>query len=384
MKPADRLEHITEYYFSKKLREVGQRMSNGEPIINLGIGSPDLAPPKEVSSALVKALEHPNAHQYQSYKGISALRKAYADFYQRKYYVWLNPESEILPLIGSKEGIMHISMAFLNPGDRALIPNPGYPTYSSVTRLVGANPLYYDLNEENNWFPDLERLSQHDFSNVKIMWLNYPHMPTGAKASIKNFERLIEFAEKNNILLINDNPYSFIRTTNPLSIFNAKKASHHCLELTSLSKTFNMAGWRMGALIGSETLINTILKVKSNMDSGQFYPSQQGAVAALQLDESWLRMINAEYTSRFKAMKKLVRVLGCNIVASKTGMFIWAELTNNQTSVEFVDALLDEHHIFIAPGSIFGSNGEGYVRFSLCTPAGKIEKAVKRLTQKKV
>ncbi|MGB8705654.1 MAG: aminotransferase class I/II-fold pyridoxal phosphate-dependent enzyme [Gillisia sp.] len=379
MEQATRLDHVQEYYFSAKLREVRGLEAAGKPIINLGIGSPDLPPPPEVIQSLNEALKNPAAHQYQPYKGTTDFRKAIQEFYKNHYEVNLNPETEILPLMGSKEGITHISMAFLNEGDEALIPDPGYPTYTSVTRLTGATPVYYKLNEAQNWQPDFEALSKMDLSKVKLMWVNYPHMPTGASSEEKVFDRLVQFAKKNDILIVNDNPYSFILNDHPKSILKAEGAKEVVLELNSLSKSFNMAGWRIGMVCGSERNLNTILKVKTNMDSGMFYPLQAGAAAALRLPQSWFDSQNKIYKVRKQKIIKLAEGLGCHISQMQTGMFLWAKVPEGFTSEGFVDHLLHTKHIFAAPGFIFGSQGEGYVRFSLCASEEIIDNAIKRI-----
>jgi LL-diaminopimelate aminotransferase len=376
---AKRLDVVEEYYFSSKLREVRQLQSEGKPIINMGIGSPDLNPSKAVIEAVVSAMQDENAHQYQSYQGLPELRKGMADFYQNNYGVALNPVNEILPLMGSKEGIMHISLAFLNEGDHVLIPNPGYPTYTSVTNLVGAVPVYYDLKEDNNWEPDFEALEKSDLSKVKIMWLGYPHMPTGARGSLELFEKLVAFAKKHKILLINDNPYSFVLNDKPMSLLQVEGAKNVALELNSLSKTFNMAGWRVGMVLGNATTIDAVLKVKSNMDSGMFYGIQKGAVAALNCDKSWFEEQNVIYRRRRELTNKLAEKLGCKVYAEGVGLFVWAKLPEGIASAEdFIDQILYEKHIFITPGTIFGSNGEGYIRFALCVKEEKIQEAIER------
>lgn len=376
---ANRLHTVEEYYFSKKLREVREMIAQGKNVINMGIGSPDLPPHPKVIEAMQQAAVEPNAHQYQSYQGIPALREGIAAFYQSHFNVPLNPNNEVLPLMGSKEGIMHISLAFLNAGDEVLIPNPGYPTYTSVTKLVEAVPRYYNLQEENHWFPDLEALEQTDLSKVKIMWLSYPHMPTGAKASKAVFEQLVAFAKKHEILLVNDNPYSFVLNDDQLSILQVEGAKEIALELNSLSKSFNMAGWRIGMVAGSTTHIDAVLKVKSNMDSGMFYAVQKGAVAALQLDKTWFESLNSVYLKRKKLMLTLAEKLGCTVDKDAVGMFVWCKLPNTATSSEaFIDEVLQEKEIFIAPGTIFGRQGEGYIRFSLCVSEEKIEEAINR------
>jgi len=376
---AKRLDIVEEYYFSSKLREVRQLASEGKPIINMGIGSPDLRPSQAVIDAVTLAMQEENAHQYQSYQGLPELRKGMADFYQNNYGVALNLNTEILPLMGSKEGIMHISLAFLNEGDHVLIPNPGYPTYSSVTNLVGAIPVYYDLKEVNNWEPDLEALDKLDLSKVKLMWLGYPHMPTGARGSLELFEKLVAFAKKHNIILINDNPYSFVLNDNPMSLLQVEGAKDVALELNSLSKTFNMAGWRVGMVLGNAACIDAVLKVKSNMDSGMFFGIQKGAVEALKSDKSWFDSMNAVYKKRRILTEQLAEILGCEVYKEGVGLFVWAKLPAGITSAEkFIDEILYEKSIFITPGTIFGSNGEGYIRFALCVKEEKIQEAIDR------
>ncbi|GMN10571.1 aminotransferase class I/II-fold pyridoxal phosphate-dependent enzyme [Croceitalea sp. MTPC9] len=376
---ADRLKSVQEYYFSKKLREVRGLIADGKPIINMGIGSPDLAPSEEVLDILKDAVRDPGASQYQSYQGLPELRGAIASFYKTKFVVKVNPENEILPLMGSKEGIMHVSMAFLNARDEVLIPNPGYPTYASVTKLVEAIPRTYDLKEENAWFPDLNELSKQDLSKVKLMWVSYPHMPTGAKASKEQLTKLVAFAKANDILLINDNPYSFVLNDNPISILSIDGAKDCCLELNSLSKTFNMAGWRVGMVLGNAENVNSILKVKSNMDSGMFYGIQKGAIAALQSGSDWFTNLDTVYNSRRKLLFELVDKIGATYDSNAVGMFVWAKLPEgSKSSEEYIDGLLNDKNIFIAPGTIFGSNGEGYIRFSLCVKEEKIKEAIDR------
>jgi len=379
MVTANRLHTVEEYYFSKKLREVNALKAAGAPIINLGIGSPDLAPPKSVISAITDSLTDASAHKYQSYQGLPALREAMANFYQTHYNVTLNPKNEVLPLIGSKEGIMHISMAYLNEGDAVLIPNPGYPTYTSVTKLVGAEPVFYDLKASSNWQPDLAALEAMDLSKVKIMWVNYPHMPTGTLGDQTVLKALVDFAKKQSILLINDNPYSFILNDNPSSIFNIQGAKEVCLELNSLSKTFNMAGWRVGMLTGSANHLQNVIKVKSNMDSGMFYGIQKGAIEALNSSKNWFKDLNKIYAERRTLVWELASALNCTFETTTSGMFVWAKLPSGIKSETFIDNLLQEHHIFIAPGTIFGSNGEGYIRFSLCAPKDSIQSAINRV-----
>jgi aspartate/methionine/tyrosine aminotransferase len=377
---ANRLNTVSEYYFSKKLREVAQLKNEGKPIINIAIGSPDLPAPDVVINALQQALTLDNVNQYQSYQGIPQLREAMGNFYQKNYDVSLQPADEILPLMGSKEGIMHISMAFLNKGDAVLIPNPGYPTYASVTQLLECEPIFYNLNESNNWLPNLTELEQMDLSRVKLMWLSYPHMPTGASATTTLFEQLIQFAKKHKILLINDNPYSFILNNEPQSILAIPGAKDVALELNSLSKSFNMAGWRVGMVVGAASYLKTILDVKSNMDSGMFLAVQKGAEAALNLPQSWFTSLNKIYEERRKLVWQIMDALECTYSKSSTGLFVWAKLPLATNAISFTDDLLYNKHIFIAPGTIFGSNGEGYIRASLCVSQEVLQEVLNRVT----
>ncbi|WP_109438819.1 MULTISPECIES: pyridoxal phosphate-dependent aminotransferase [Aquimarina] len=376
---AKRLETVEEYYFSSKLREVRGLVAAGKPVLNMAIGSPDLDPPKTVVQAIQDAVTVNGAHKYQSYQGLPELREAISDFYSKKYQVSLNPENEILPLMGSKEGIMHISLAYLNEGDEVLVPNPGYPTYTSVTNLVGATPVFYDLIENNGWEPDFHSLSKMDLSKVKIMWVNYPNMPTGASGSVELYEKMIDFAKKHSILLVKDNPYSFILNDSPISILSIKGAKEVALELNSLSKTFNMAGWRVGMVSGSADKIEAILKVKSNMDSGMFQGIQRGAIAALRISDDWYDKMNAIYKERRVLIWQLASLLGCSYDQTAKGMFVWAKLPKGIDAIEFIDNILYKNDVFIAPGDIFGSNGKGYIRFSLCVSKENIKEAIKRL-----
>ncbi len=376
---ATRLSSVQEYYFSRKLREVRELAQRGKPIINLGIGSPDLSPHASVIEAISKCLYKKGAHKYQAYKGLPEFRNAIAEFYQKKFNTKLHPEKEILPLMGSKEGIMHISMAFLNKGDAVLVPNPGYPTYSSVTNLLEAKPIYYELDESNNYQVDFGKLEKLDLSRVKLMWVNYPHMPTGANASDETFSRLIDFGKRNNLIIVNDNPYSFILNDNPKSVLEYTDNEDNILELNSLSKTFNMAGWRVGMLVGNADLLNEVLKVKTQMDSGMFHCIQKGAIAALQLNDDWYTHLNTVYKERRKYIWQLSEQLNCKITnKDASGMFVWAKLKNAQKSENVVDKLLYEKDIFIAPGTVFGTKGEGYIRFSLCMPKEQIIEAIER------
>ena len=379
MNTAQRLQSVKEYYFSSKLREVKQLITAGKPIINMGIGSPDLRPNQEVVQALVSSLEDQTAHQYQSYQGIPELRTAIAAFYQRHYQVSLDADKEILPLMGSKEGIMHISMAFLNKGDKVLVPNPGYPTYSSVSKLLEAEIIAYPLDEKKNWCVDFEWLEQQDLSEVKLMWVNYPNMPTGAKLSADDYKRLVDFAKSHGILLVNDNPYSFIANDEPNSIMKYVQPTDPVLELNSISKTFNMAGWRVGMLVGAADTLQEVLKVKSNMDSGMFYGIQKGAAKALALSTNWFEEQNKVYNRRKELVCKIADHLSLTYDKDSAGMFIWCKIPSDKTADQIVDQLLYEFDIFIAPGHIFGSQGDRFVRFSLCVPEHKIEEALKRV-----
>tara|TARA_B100000963_G_scaffold213964_1_gene186552 strand:+ start:3708 stop:4856 length:1149 start_codon:yes stop_codon:yes gene_type:complete len=380
IKPAQRLKDIKEYYFSTKLREIRELNKRGKNIINMGIGNPDLSPPENVINALKKATKDNGSHKYQPYKGINQLRMGISDFYKKNYNISLDSDENILPLIGSKEGIMHISLAFLNKGDKVLIPNPGYPSYQSITKLVGAEPLFYPLLEKNNWLPDLDSLKLLVSDNVKLMWINYPNMPTGKNSNIEFFKKIYDFAVSNDILVINDNPYSFILNDNPVSFLSVDSSFDHCLELNSLSKSHNMAGWRVGMVVGSKNNIDTILKVKSNVDSGMYYGIQKGAIEALCLNSSWYKSLNKIYRERREIVFKICDKLVLTYDKNSTGMFVWAKINSLDTnSIEFVDNLLYNKEIFITPGSIFGTNGEGYVRLSLCLSKDKLNEALNKL-----
>lgn len=377
---ANRLNNVEEYYFSKKLQEIAEMNNAGESVINLGIGNPDTPPHPEVLYVLASESLRENNHGYQSYKGIPELREAFALWYKKHYDIDLDYQSEILPLMGSKEGIMHISMAYLNPGDSVLIPDPGYPTYSSVSKLCGANIISYDLKEENNWFPDIESLKQHDLESIKIMWINYPNMPTGATSSLEKLKELVEFTRENNILLVNDNPYSFILNDNPLSIFNIEGAKENCLELNSLSKAHNMAGWRIGLLAGKEELVNNVLRVKSNMDSGMFKPIQLAACKALSLDDDWYENLNSNYSKRKKVAHSIMDSLGARYSLDSSGMFIWGRIPDSYNDAENLsDDILLKAKVFITPGHIFGKNGSKYIRISLCSNEEMLNEAHDRI-----
>ena len=374
---ANRLNDVKEYYFSIKLKEVRSLIEQGKPIINLGIGSPDLSPPDSVTKALYEA----DIHGYQSYQGLPELRKAMSDFYRKYYDVDLKFDAEVLPLMGSKEGIMHISMAFLNKGDHVLIPDPGYPTYASVSKLIETVPVKYNLTEENNWWPDFEALENQDLSKVKIMWVNYPHMPTGSNGNITLFEALVAFGKKHNILIVNDNPYSFILNDDPQSILSIQGAKEIAIELNSLSKTFNMAGWRVGMVVGQKTFLDSILKVKSNMDSGMYFGIQKGAIAALNISRDWFSEMNEVYKKRRQVVWEICDLLGCTYDKESSGLFVWARIPQNKTSEALTDQILYEHDVFVTPGTVFGDQGEGYIRFSLCLAEDKIREVLNRLTK---
>lgn len=373
---ANRLNDVKEYYFSIKLREVRSLINEGKPIINLGIGSPDLAPPESVTNAL----KNSDVHGYQSYQGLPELRKAMASFYKTYFDVDLDFNKEVLPLMGSKEGILHISMAFLNKGDQVLIPDPGYPTYASVTKLVEAIPFTYSLSEGNNWHPDLNEIEKSDLTKVKIMWVNYPHMPTGSNGDAALFKKLIDFGKKHNILIINDNPYSFVLNKEPKSILSVPGATDVAIELNSLSKTFNMAGWRVGMVVGNESYLDAILKVKSNMDSGMYFGIQQGAIEALGISAEWFDKMNSVYEERRNIIWDICEELNCTYDRTSSGLFVWAKIPEGKTAEELTDQILYKHDVFITPGTVFGKQGEGYIRFSLCVDKAKMLEVRERLT----
>lgn len=380
IKTANRINSVEEYYFSKKLAEVRSLDTPEKKVINLGIGSPDLAPSQRAIDALTTSANQAGNHGYQNYKGIPQLRKAIADFNQRIYNTTLNPETDLLPLMGSKEGIMHISMAFVNEGEEVLIPNPGYPTYASVTNLVGGKIRTYTLSEELNWGIDIEALKQSDLSNVKIMWVNFPHMPTGRIASREELKELVDLARKNNFLIVNDNPYSLILNDSPLSILSIEGAEEVALELNSLSKSHNMAGWRIGWVAGKKEFIDAVLKVKSNMDSGMFLGLQHAAIEALQNDENWFHSLNTIYTQRRKAAHKILNELYCTYSENQSGLFVWAKVPTEIENVEkLIDDILYNAKVFITPGFIFGNAGERYIRISLCSPVEILAEALSRI-----
>lgn len=377
---AKRLQQTEEYYFSKKLREIDQMNQAGAQVINLGIGSPDLPPHPDVIKELQNQALLVNVHGYQSYKGSPVLRQAIADWYTRYYHVTLNPNTEILPLIGSKEGIVHICMTYLQEGDQVLIPNPGYPAYTSAVKLTGATIVPYELSEANNWLIDFEALEQKDLSKVKMMWMNYPHMPTGASANLEFFEQAIAFGRKHNILIVHDNPYSFILNDNPISILAVEGALDVAIELNSLSKSSNMAGWRVGMLVAKAERIEEILRFKSNMDSGMFLPVQMAAAKALSLDKAWYKQLNEEYTIRRQKVYEIMDLLGCTYKLDQVGLFVWAKIPSQyQNSYSLADDILYKAKVFVTPGGIFGSAGEQYIRISLCGKIETLEAAIERL-----
>jgi aspartate/methionine/tyrosine aminotransferase len=377
---ADRLHKISEYYFSKKLKEIDDLNKKGKQVINLGIGSPDLPPHPEVIKTLQDEAAKPGNHAYQSYRGSPVLRNAMSSWYKRWYNVELDPETELLPLIGSKEGTVHLCMTYLNPGDKVLVPNPGYPAYRSAVYLTGADCVDYDLIEENNWFPDFEYLESIDLTGVKMMWINYPQMPTGQLPTKELFEKVIAFGLKHNILICHDNPYSFILNDKPLSLLSVDGAKDTAVELNSLSKSHNMAGWRVGLIAGKAQTINDVLRFKSNMDSGMFLPVQLAAAKALSLPAEWYAEVNNVYRSRRAKVFELLTKLNCSFSTSQAGMFVWAKLEDSEADCyTFVDKILNKANVFITPGGIFGSAGNRYIRVSLCTPIERFEEAIKRI-----
>ena len=378
--PANRVGSVQEYYFSKKLKEVAEMNAAGKNVINLGVGSPDLPPSEQTIETLCEHARRANEHGYQPYVGIPELRKGFADWYKTWYDVDLDPKTEIQPLIGSKEGILHISLAFLNPGDGVLVPNPGYPTYSSVSKLVEARLIPYELKEELGWQPDFEELEKMDLSNVKLMWTNYPNMPTGANASVELYEKLVAFGRKHGIIICNDNPYSFILNEHPLSILSIPGAKEICIEMNSMSKAHNMPGWRMAMLASNAQFVQWILKVNSNLDSGQFKPMQYAAVEALSAKKEWYDNMNRVYRSRRDLAGQIMRTLGCEYDENQVGMFLWGRIPNSAESGEAIaNKVLYEANVFLTPGFIFGSRGERYIRISLCCKNETLEEALKRI-----
>ena len=378
--PAERVNQVSEYYFSRKLKEIAEMKAAGKDVINLGIGSPDLPPSKETIDTLCRHAQRPDVHGYQPYVGIPELRQAFSEWYKEWYKVGLDPKTEVQPLIGSKEGVLHISMAFLNPGDGVLIPNPGYPTYMSVSKLVGARIVNYNLKKELGWYPDFEELEKTDLEGVKLMWVNYPNMPTGADASLGLFEKLVAFGRKHSILIVNDNPYSFILNDTPLSILSIPGAKEVCIELNSLSKSHNMPGWRIAMLASNAQFVQWVLKVKSNVDSGQFLPMQYAAVEALKAPKEWYGSMNDVYRRRRKRAEEIMQMLGCLVDKGQVGLFLWGKIPDGITSgEELSNKILYNSNIFITPGFIFGDLGDKYIRISLCCNEIILDKALERL-----
>ena len=386
IKPAERLSLVSEYYFSRKLKEVAQMNAEGKDIISLAIGSPDMPPSKQTIQTLCEVASRPDTHGYQPTMGTPELRKAMADFYKRWYGVDLNPATEIQPLIGSKEGILHVTLAFVNPGEEVLVPNPGYPTYTSLSKILGAKVVNYDLMEDNGWQPDFEQLEKMDLSRVKLMWTNYPNMPTGGNARMETYERLVDFARKHNIVVVNDNPYSFILNDKPLSLLQVEGAKDCCIEFNSMSKSHNMPGWRVGMCATNPTFISWILKIKSNIDSGTFRGIQLAAAAALSNAEEWHHEANIEtYARRRKYAEQIMDALGCKYDPHQVGMFLWGRIPDSYSNCEeLTERVLHEVRVFITPGFIFGSKGERYVRISLCAKEEKIQAALERIRKLKI
>ena len=385
IKPAERLSLVSEYYFSRKLKEVAQMNAEGKDIISLAIGSPDMPPSKQTIQTLCEVASRPDTHGYQPTMGTPELRKAMADFYKRWYGVDLNPATEIQPLIGSKEGILHVTLAFVNPGEEVLVPNPGYPTYTSLSKILGAKVVNYDLMEDNGWQPDFEQLEKMDLSRVKLMWTNYPNMPTGGNARMETYERLVDFARKHNIVVVNDNPYSFILNDKPMSLLQVEGAKDCCIEFNSMSKSHNMPGWRVGMCATNPTFISWILKIKSNIDSGTFRGIQLAAAAALSNNEEWHHEANIEtYSRRRKYAEQIMDALGCKYDPNQVGMFLWGRIPDSYSNCEeLTERVLHEARVFITPGFIFGSKGERYVRISLCAKEEKIQAALERIEKLK-
>lgn len=384
IEPARRLGNITEYYFSQKLKEIERRKKEGQHIINLGIGKPDLPPSEKTIDKLSSEVVMPDNHGYQPQSGLSELREAYAHFYSKNYQVILDPQTEIQPLMGSKQGIFYLSMALLNPGDKVLIPNPGYPAYSSISNLLGVDIEYFDLKEENDWLPDFREIESLDLSKVKLMWLNYPNMPTGAKGSLELFEKAVSFARKHHIVIAHDNPYSLILNDTPISIMQVDGARDVCVELNSMSKSHNISGWRMAMLTSNERVVRWVLKVISNIESGIFKPLQIAAAEALNYNSAdWHQKNNNHiYAGRRQYAQQIFQYLGCTFNPDQVGMFLWGKIPPKYvSSTKFVDEILDKASVFLAPGSIFGSNGEGYVRLSLCSDENVLSEALSRIKQ---
>lgn len=380
--PADRVNDIKEYYFSRKLREVAELNAKGMDIISLGIGGPDLPPAPEVIETLIEAASRPDNHSYQNFKGLPELRKAFAAWYRKYFNVILNPETEIQPLIGSKEGVLHVSLAFLNPGDGVLVPNPGYPTYSSASRIAQAKIFHYDLLPENGWYPDFDQLESFPLDKIKLMWVNYPHMPTGTPASPELYQRLVDFGLRHNIVIAHDNPYSFILNTRPMSILAAKGGMDIAIEMNSLSKSHNMAGWRVAMLATNPRFMEWIVKVKSNVDSGQFRPVMLAATKALSLPKEWYENLNRSYSQRRRIAEEIMSALGCSFDPSQQGLFLWGRIPDEyRNAEELADRILYDARVFITPGFIFGSNGDRYIRISLCADETTLLNALSRIKE---
>lgn len=385
IQPAERLQSVSEYYFSRKLKEVAQMNAEGKDVISLGIGSPDMPPSEAAIKVLCEQAQRADVHGYQPTVGIPELRQAMSDFYQKWYGVELNPSTEIQPLIGSKEGILHVTLAFVNPGDQVLVPNPGYPTYTSLNKILGSDIVTYNLLEEKGWQPDFEALEQMDLSRVKLMWTNYPNMPTGANATRELYERLVEFARRKNIVIVNDNPYSFILNKKPLSILQVSGAKECCIEFNSMSKSHNMPGWRVGMLASNAQFVQWILKIKSNIDSGTFRPMQLAAAEAYHNSEEWHHEANyTVYRERRDLAEEIMKTLGCTYDPNQVGMFLWGRIPDHYSDVEeLTERVLHEARVFITPGFIFGSNGARYIRISLCAKKEKLAEALRRIKELK-
>lgn len=382
IRPAERLSLVSEYYFSRKLKEVAALNAAGHDIVSLAIGSPDRPPSQQTIDKLCEVAQQPDAHGYQPTMGTPELRQAISERYRKAYGVNVNPDTEVLPIIGSKEGILLTTLAFVNPGDTVLVPNPGYPTYTSLSKLLGAKVEYYDLKEENDWMPDFDDLERRDLSHARLMWVNYPHMPTGAPAQLSIYERLVELARRQHLLLVNDNPYSTILNGRPLSVFNCKGAWECCLELNSLSKSHNMPGWRIGTCVGNKELISYVLKVQSNIESGMFRGLQLAAAEALTTNsDEWHRENNIDiYRQRRRLAEQIMTAMDCKFSKKQVGMFLWGRIPDSYASAEeLTERLLHEARVFITPGSIFGSNGNRYVRLSLCAHEGLLQEALRRV-----
>ena len=380
IRPADRLSSVSEYYFSRKLKEVAKMNAEGKDVISLGIGSPDMPPSGDTLKRLCEAAQDPNGHGYQPYVGIPELRQAFARWYKRWYNVDLDPAKEIQPLIGSKEGILHVTLAFVNPGEQVLVPNPGYPTYTSLSKILGAEVVYYDLKEENGWMPDFEALGKMDMSRVKLMWTNYPHMPTGTNATPELYDKLVKLAKEKDIVIVNDNPYSFILNNHPLSILSVPGAKDCCIEFNSMSKSHNMPGWRVAMLASNADFVQWILKVKSNIDSGMFRAVQLAAATALDAEADWYEGNNRNYRNRRALAGAIMHELGCTYDDRQVGMFLWGRIPDKYADVEeLTERVLHEARVFITPGFIFGSNGARFIRISLCCKDDKLAEALERV-----